>query len=143
MDRTVVALALLLVGGTGCGKGDVTIDVKDSSGKTAHVTAGATGTVALPASFPKDIAVPKDSTVAVSVAQGKDLMVSFRVKGTVQESVAFYQERLKAEGWTLKPVMDMNGTSSILEGQKDKRTCTVMIMPGEGETVVQVHTSPE
>jgi hypothetical protein len=79
----------------GCGKGgDVSIDVKDSSGKTAHVNAGATGTVSLPATFPKDVPVPKDSTVAVSVAQGAELMVSFRVKGTVPESVAFYQERL-------------------------------------------------
>jgi hypothetical protein len=39
--------------------------------------------------------------------------------------------------------MDLNGTSSILEAQKDKRACTVMIMAGDGETVVQVHTSPE
>jgi hypothetical protein len=144
MDRNVVVLALLLVAGTGCGKpGEISIDVKDSSGKTAHVTAGAMGTVSLPANFPKDVPTPKDSTVATSVAQGKDLMVSFQVKGTVPETLAFYQAGLKAAGWTLDPPTDVNGTTAILEGEKGPRKCAVMIMSGNGQTVVQVHASVE
>ena len=143
MDRNAVAIALIILAGAGCGKpGEVSFDVKDSSGKTAHVNAGAMGTVALPANFPKDVPSPKDSTVLTSVAQGKDIMVSFRAKGTVPDEVAFYQERLKAEGWSLKPPMDMNG-SSALEAEKGARKCVVMITSGGGETFVQVHASLE
>ena len=144
MHRDAVVLALLLLAGTGCGKGgEVTIDARTSSGGTARVTAGATGTVSLPAGFPKDIPSPRDSTVGVTVAQGKTLMVTFRAKGTVPECLAYYQEQLKAQGWTLKPATEMGGTSFVLQGKKDKRECTVMITPGEGETVVQVHAPPE
>jgi hypothetical protein len=144
MHRTAVALALLLLTGTGCGpSGEISVDVKDGSGKTARVNAGVAGTVSLPSSFPKDVPSPKDSTVAASISQGSDIMVNFRAKGTVPEASAFYQERLKAEGWTLKPVMELDGTSSVIEAAKDKRKCMVMITPGEGETIVQVHTSPQ
>ncbi len=144
MNRNFAALTLLLLAGAGCGpSGDVSIDVKDSSGETAHVRAGASGTVALPSNFPKDVPSPKDATVAASVAQGTEMMVNFRAKGTVPEASAFYQERLKAEGWTLKPVMELDGTSSVIEAEKDKRKCMVMITPGDGETIVQIHTSPQ
>jgi hypothetical protein len=143
MHRTAVALALLLLAGTGCGKGEVVINTKNSKGESVQVKAGATGTVSLPANFPKDVGIPKDSTVAVSMTQGKDLMVTFRVKGTIEATLASYQESMKSGGWTLKEPMNMNG-SFMLEGKKEKRTCVVMIMAGEaGEIVAQVHTSPE
>lgn len=143
MHRTAAALALLLLAGTGCGKQEVTINTKNSKGESVQVKAGATGTVALPANFPKDVGIPKNSTVAVSMSQGKDLMVSFRVQGTVEATLAFYQESMKGSGWTLKEPMNMNG-SYMLEGKKEKRDCVVMITPSEkGEIVAQVHTSPE
>ena len=144
MHRTAVALALLLLAGTGCGKGgEVTIERKAADGQTVKVNAGATGTVSLPANFPKDIAIPKDSTVAVSMSKGTNLMVGFRVKGTVASTLAFYQEKLKGDGWTLNEPVDMNGSFG-LEARKEERKCEVMITPGEaGESIAQVHTSPE
>jgi hypothetical protein len=143
MHRTAVALALLLLAGTGCGKGEVTIERKAADGETVKVKAGATGTVALPGNFPKDIGIPGDSTVAVSMSKGKDLVVSFRVRGTVDGTLAFYQGKLKADGWTLDEPMNMNG-SYMLEAKKAGRKCMVMITAGEkDETIAQVHTSPE
>lgn len=144
MNRAAALAALLSLAAAGCGGSEsVSYDVDDGSGEKAHVEAGVKGAVALPPTFPGDVPVPKDSSVAMSIGKGKDLMVTFSAKGTTADHAAFYEERLKKEGWTLEDTVTVNGVSSAISGKKGGRTCSVIISGDEGEVMVQVNLSGE
>lgn len=80
----------------------------------------------LPADFPKDIPLPKNSEIQSSMIMGPMQILTLETKDDPDELHAFYQKTLKDQGW--ESVMDMktpDGATQVFK--KDERQVTVTI----------------
>lgn len=137
----VATLAILLVAATGCNKsrtvetGDGTVQVTESSGTTqiemeskegkARLTASETA-VAIPDTFPKDVPILKGAVARMTMSQGKTEILHLAIPQSVAEVTKDYQEKLKAEGWTIESTMN-TGDGAMLHAKKDDRVCVLII----------------
>jgi hypothetical protein len=84
------------------------------------------GGVALPASFPVDVAVyPKATPITVATVN-KETTVILTTSDPRQKVVAFYKDKMKENGWKSKSATDMPQVSMI-EGEKAGRVMVVLI----------------
>ena len=98
--RLVLTLSAAALAAAACGRKSETVTMSADSGKIA-VAASDSG-MALPADFPKDVPVMKGAVVKAvmgSPAQG-NLMVFMASPAPVAEVSAFYEQELKAQGWS-------------------------------------------
>jgi hypothetical protein len=153
MRESAALVAALLVACCGCGKGpipgeDVTVTSKGggeavinvkTKGKEgdAQITVGKTGSVSLPADFPKDVPIQEGATVATTMRMGDNLTVTLTLKGTLAATKAYYEAQLKKEGWTVEQTMEM-GTSSMISAKKDKRECALVIGEDKGTVSIMI-----
>lgn len=106
-------------------KGDtVTMDYKGKDGGM-KVVANDKG-VTLPASFPKDVTLFKDSVVTVASNIGDSMIVHTTFKAPWEEAMKFYAEQLKADGWKVDSVLNL-GDNGMVVAKKDNRQCSVML----------------
>lgn len=140
--KFLIPLAALLLVTAGCGKkasqktsvagvtmeqkGDVaSVEIKDKSGAVMKVAASEKG-VSLPPGFPKDVPLPKDTLVTAAAIMGDTFQVQTTCKASMAESVNFYGERLKSEGWDVQDASDQ-GEGGLVSAKKDGRECMVML----------------
>ncbi|MEI6108179.1 MAG: hypothetical protein WCR49_14360 [Opitutae bacterium] len=150
--KSLIPLAVLLLITAGCGKktsyqtskggvtieqkGDtVTMDYKDKAGGM-KVVANDKG-VALPATFPKDIPLFKDSLVDVANTMADTMTMHTTFKAPWQEAMQFYADKLKAEGWKVDSVMNL-GDNGLVVAKKDTRQCSVMLTKDGDHSVAQI-----
>lgn len=122
--RGVLLAAMLAVGTVGCssiaekatervleeaagaGGEEVDIDLQDGSFRieTSEGTFES-GTGDLPDGFPDQMPLPDDHVVVASMGSsddsGSSALVNLEVPSSVEDMVAFYQDRLPAEGWEI------------------------------------------
>lgn len=152
--KLLISLAALLLVTAGCGKktsqktsvggvtmeqkGDVaTVEYKGKAGEPGmKVTASEKG-VALPATFPKDIPLFKDSVVDVASTMADTMTVHTTFKASWEEAMQFYADKLKAEGWKVDSVMNF-GDNGIVVAKKDTRQCSVMLAKDDKQSVAQI-----
>lgn len=154
----VIALTLLFVFATGCGKrertyrtagGDVRV-TEDGNEVTYEATtkegafkmaAGDKG-IAVPDSFPKDVPILSGATVKVAMTQGAQMVVHLHAARAVADVAKFYQDELKGQGWEIETSMNM-GDTSMLSAKKDKRQCSVVVAKEGNGALVQLAVSQE
>lgn len=150
--KLLIPLAALLFLAAGCSKkttytssaGGVTVEQKgdtvsmDFKGKDGgmKVSASEKG-VTLPATFPKDITIFKDSTVTVASTMADTMSVQTKFKAPWEEAMQFYADKLKAEGWKVDNVMNMGDTGMVV-AKKDTRQCSVMLGKDGKLSVAQI-----
>jgi hypothetical protein len=160
MNRSYSWLLILILGfWTGCGRsttvtspeGDKTtvtqdrdgvgITVEGKAGEKLRIAAGEAG-VSLPNGFPKDVPVYPGATIAVSATTQDMINVSLQTTDQPQEVKAFYQEKLKQNGWQTQSTLNIpQGT--MLHATKDGRTQTVTIGRDEDKTVISLVVTQE
>jgi hypothetical protein len=140
--KYLIPLAALLLVTAGCGKktsqktsaggvtmeqkGDVaTIEVKGKDGEPGMKIVASDKGVPLPENFPKDVPVFKDALVTAASTLGEMFQVKTNFKGSIQEGLKFYAEKLKSEGWNVTVALDQ-GDSGVVSAKKDNRECAVM-----------------
>ncbi|MBI2518708.1 MAG: hypothetical protein HYV95_17675 [Opitutae bacterium] len=140
--KFLIPVAALLLVTAGCGKktsqktsaggvtmeqkGDVaTVEVKGKDGGPGMKIVASEKGVPLPENFPKDVPVIKDALVIAASTLGEIFQVKTNFKGSIQEGLKFYAEKLKGEGWDVTVALDQ-GDSGVVSAKKDKRECAVM-----------------
>jgi len=137
----VATLTLLLLVAAGCKENrtvetaDGKVQVTESSGTTqiqvegkdgkATLTASETA-VAIPDAFPKDVPILKGAVPKMTMSQGKTEILHLAIPQSVAEVTKEYQEKLKAEGWTIESTMN-TGDGAMLHAKKDDRICVLVI----------------
>lgn len=150
--KSLIILTALLLVTAGCRKkttykssaGGVTVEQKgdtvamDFKGKDGgmKVVANDKG-VALPATFPKDIPLFKDSVVDVASTMADTMTVHTTFKAPWQEAMQFYADKLKAEGWKVDSIMNF-GDNGMVVAKKDTRQCSVMLAKDDKQSVAQI-----
>jgi len=148
MKTNLVATAgILLMAAMGCNKSntietsDGKVEVSESSGTTRIELDGKDGKatfvasetkVALPDTFPKDVPILKGAVPKLTMSQGKSEIVHLALPQSVAEVTKEYQEKLKAEGWTIETAMNM-GDGSMIHAKKDDRICSLIVGKNEDE----------
>jgi hypothetical protein len=124
-------------------KGDaITFEVKGKDEKTNVAIAGSDTGVALPEKFPSDVPVMPGAIVKVAMTTGEGMSVQFSVKASQPDAVKFYEENLKAKGWTIEATMNSAG-SSMMSAKKGKRECVLNVVTESGGSIVQVMVPSE
>ncbi|HEX5218178.1 MAG TPA: hypothetical protein VFZ59_01305, partial [Verrucomicrobiae bacterium] len=117
----VITLAILLMATAGCKKsetietadgkvkvnesGDTTrIEMESKDGKATLVASETQ--VAIPDTFPKDVPILKGAVPKMTMSQGKSEILHLELPQNVAEVNKEYQEKLKAEGWTIESSMN-------------------------------------
>ncbi len=137
----IAVLGGLLVAASGCkekrtfktedGQMEVTRSGKDvrmefkGEGGTMTMVGNASG-VTIPDTFPKDVPVLKGAVPYMAATQDKAQVLHLDLPRRVAEVFQEYQDKLKAEGWTIETTMNM-GDSSMLAATKDGRHCNVLV----------------
>ena len=141
--KFLILLAVLSLLTAGCGKktsqktsvggvtmeqkGDVaTVEVKGKNGEPGMKIVASEKGVPLPENFPKDVPVIKDALVTAASTLGEMFQVKTNFKGSIQEGLKFYAEKLKSEGWNVTVALDQ-GDSGVVSAKKDQRECAVML----------------
>jgi hypothetical protein len=150
----VVTVAILLMATVGCKKSqtvetsDGKVQVSESSGATRMEVEGKDGkatfvasetSVAIPDTFPKDVPILKGAVPKLTMSQGKSEILHLALPQGVAEVTKEYQEKLKAEGWTIETTMN-TGDGSMIQAKKDDRFCSLIVGKNEdgGGTAVQL-----
>ena len=141
----LAALALC----AGCGRSRTYTDAEGQTttvtqkGKSAEVTfKGKDGQetrigqgVALPDDFPKDVAIYPKANVFASTKEKKGTMsVVLEIADPAPQVLAFYKEKLKENGWSIKNEMNVAGTVMV-EGAKEGRKLTLTAGGDSGKTM--------
>ena len=148
--KTIVVGAVLLLAlvVTGCGqKSSVEKQVEKSLGQNAEVnlkdgevkvktdegSLEVGENVGLPAGFPTDVyVIDGEIKSAMKNVKGAGYQVAILSNRSVKDGKALYEEKLKAEGWTISTSFDM-GTAAVVGATKGKRTVQVTLGTEEGK----------
>lgn len=137
----LMTLAILLMATAGCKKShtietsDGKVQVSEASGTTRVEMEGKDGKatfvasetkVDIPDTFPKDVPILKGAVPKLTMSQGKSEVLHMVVSQGVAEVAKEYQEKLKAEGWTIETTMNM-GDGSMIHAKKDDRVCSIVV----------------
>jgi hypothetical protein len=111
-------------------KGQFVVEETGGTGKAVVSTSGA-----IPAGFPQDVPIYKETTV-VSASKGEDgYSVSLRSNEAPDQVKAAYTRLLKAKGWT--PGQKMPGMH-IRSYRKGDRRCVLMVRAFEDGSQIQL-----
>jgi hypothetical protein len=166
MRFTIVILAVLMVGMSGCRKKKEAFaekmmeralktasgnkaDVDISGGKVqikteeGNVTISGKGDLALPDTLPEDVPIYKNAGVMQTVDQGdQGLFLMLTTPDSVDQVAEFYRTAIAEKGWTSESAMDMPG-NKMLTCSKGKLALHVMITGGEeGKTMISLTCQP-
>lgn len=140
-----VTLTILLAAAIGCKESqtvetpDGKVQVSESGGTTKMEVQGKDGKatiamsdtkVAIPDTFPKDVPILKGAVPKLTMSQGKSEILHLMLPQGVAEVTKEYQEKLKAEGWTIESSMN-TGDGSMIQAKKDDRICMVIVGKNE------------
>ena len=142
----VAILAILLMATAGCKKsetietadgkakvnesgGTTQIEMENKDGKATLVTSETK--VAIPDTFPKDVPILKGAVPKMTMSQGKSEILHMELPQSVAEVDKEYQEKLKAEGWTIESSMN-TGDGSMIQAKKGEKFCVLIIGKNEG-----------
>ena len=120
----------LLEGNAG---GNVNLDIQDKSVKykANGVEMVAGGDVKLPSGFPTDVYTNIGKFVsASSFTANQGFQVSIETSKSTAEAYQFYQDKLKADGWSITGTMSF-GELSTVTAENDTRIVTVMVSRGD------------
>ena len=121
--------------------GQMTIEGKDGKGSKVDLNVGGKG-VPLPADFPKDVPIHSKQMVQFANTQGDERILGITVAAPAADTLKFYQEELKKQGWTVDAPLGL-GAGFMLRAAKGDRECSLMINPNDKETFVQMSLSPK
>ena len=155
--RPILMCALLLLA-PGCSKketmksdqGTVTmekkggteiVEVKDKNGGGLKIATNEKG-MALPEGFPKDVPIIPDAKVVAAMSTPELMTVNLQSPAPMAEGMKFYQEKLKAEGWNIEGVMDMEGVHMV-NARKGAREFHVIFGQQGKLTTAQIMATPE
>lgn len=137
-------------------KGEMTIDSKGEGGESYKMSSKDNTTsvtkadgsqvvvgdsVAIPASFPKD--VPLYPGMKPTMAAAEPAQESFSLSATTPDSLqkvaGFYKEKVKENGWSEEtPAIPDTDEMSMLMYTKDQRSLQVMVMKAGDGTGIQI-----
>lgn len=113
------------------------MEIKTAEGET---TVTGKGGGKLPDGFPKDVLVYKKSTIVVSMKKDEGFLVGFQSDDDAAKVVEAYKKQMPANGWEEKMAVNLpQGT--MLQYEKNKRTCAVSITKADEKTGIQVVVS--
>jgi hypothetical protein len=118
---------------------DITIKGKD--GQKTHFSSSKTG-VALPDGFPKDVAVYPKATINMATTVEKTISLMLKTSDSKQDVLAFYKKQFQENDWKIKNTMDSDD-QSMINGEKEHRTLTVLIHPESDATIVNLVVAEE
>jgi len=152
-SRNAVLLCVVALAAAGCGRSEKTIatpggavTVTKSGNTTSVQVSGKDGKVtiasnekgvALPEKFPADVPVMPGATVKMSVAVGENLSVHLGTAASQADVARYYDENLKARGWTVDPAASV-GDLSIVSAKKGERKLGITIVKEGTGSVVQL-----
>jgi hypothetical protein len=116
--------------------GGTTMEMRSDKGDKVKVTASDKG-VALPANFPADVPIMPGATVKMAMSSGDALSVAFSVAASQADALKYYEDNLKAKGWTIETTMNMNDTA-MLSAKKGKRECVMNASKDGSGSMVQL-----
>jgi len=118
-------------------KGDqVNVALRNGSGDQVNLQVGA-ASMELPADFPTDVPIFPKAVVRMTNTQAKHRLLGLVIPASVAEGLAFYQDELKKQGWTVRPGVQM-GAGYLLQAGKGARTCSMVITQDGRDTVIQL-----
>lgn len=135
--RAAIALAAAVLAAAGCGKKSETVTMKTSDGKV-NIAVNESG-VALPADFPKDVPVMKDAVVKAVMGAGEqgNLIVMLSASAPFADVVSYYQQSLKAQGWTTESSTN-TGEGAMSTHKKAGRDLMLTVAKDGKDTNIQI-----
>lgn len=100
------------------------------------------GNLPLPSDFPKDVPIVPGATLQANIRTDELYNLSFRTSKSPEELSAYYDERLKANGWKITAVTNMMGFTMIV-GEKGDRNCQIHIAKEGDDTVLMINVIQE
>jgi hypothetical protein len=119
------------------------ISFSGKSGETGQMDINFGGTAAVPEGFPKDVPLPKDLTVQMSMKL--EQQEGFQIQATCPQNfetvAAFFQKEVAAQGWTEKSNMSQAGVLVMGQYEKDGRELHVQVTNAGTECHIMVMTA--
>jgi hypothetical protein len=146
MNRTfAIVLAATLIVWAGCGRsrsktitapdgakatvtseGDqTTVTIKGAKGETVQFTQGGAN-VPLPQGFPADVPLYPGAKVTTSSKSGETMMVGLESGDPARTVVAFYEDKLKTNGWTIQQTTN-TADGGLVFAAKGDHSCSVVV----------------
>ena len=126
------------------GKDGVTVNSRDANGKVSTFTAGANTTNNLPAWLPPYPGASIKGNFSANSGQQVSRTLTETTPDAADKVLAFYQDRLKANGLTVQPVATMavggqTSSGTVLAESADKtRSARIVVTSNNGETTALV-----
>ncbi len=114
----------------------VEVTVHGGAGEEVHLAADDQG-VPLPADFPKDVPVYPGATITASTTVPEGMNLVLNTADRASKVAAFYQQELKAKGWTIETTMNIP-TGNMVAARKGDRTTTAMVGRNDEATTVSL-----
>ncbi len=97
---------------------------------------------ASPEGFPSDVPLYPGAIALARRQTVTQLTMIFTTEDGLPHVLAFYRERLRREGWTVREQETLEG-APILDGRKDSRTCRVELTEDHARTYITVALSSQ
>ena len=125
---------------SGCGKEGATVEInrKDVSVKVA----GGDQTVALPDGFPKDAPIMPGGAIKTAMVAKDITSVAMTTPSQVADVVKYYEDNLKAQGWTVAPTQVV-GQATFVTATKDERNLSVQATKSNDGSAVMMSLRPK
>lgn len=157
----VLSIAALCVAGCGKSPGErlaeaaieastgQKVDVDEDGGKVSlktdkgEMTISGGDAATLPASFPKDVYLPEDYTVASTMELPGAMVVSLETRGSVSALAADASKRMQAQGWKQVMAMQSDADNRMLSYQKEQRSASVTFSREDDKVTVGLQLASE
>lgn len=152
MNRLSFLLLVVLAGVVlGCGKSETVVapdgtkatvtkkgdgvDITVNGPDGGKIQIAGEGSASLPEGFPESVPVYPGAKIMASV-KGKDSMMVTLTTADASKKVAdFYNEKLKANGWTIEVTADIDG-GHVVSAKKDALECNAAMNRSEDQTTI-------
>ncbi|HJN07688.1 MAG TPA: hypothetical protein QF564_03290 [Pirellulaceae bacterium] len=139
MKAHMIVLCLATVISSGCGSptGRDSEAGKENAAGTPRGSAKNAG-VELPTEFPSDIPIYPGSKPTTVLDNAEGTMVSFETDATVPEVTSYYEEQLKAHGWSNPAGSFKSAESALFQSKKENRSIMIGISKEKNATLISM-----
>lgn len=114
-----------------------TLEASDGENKV-EATFHQDGALPLPPDLPSDVPIVPGAVLQANIRTDELFNLRFKTSKSPSELSAYYNEQLKANGWNISAVTNMQGFTMII-AEKDGRNCQVHIAEEDNETILMIN----
>jgi hypothetical protein len=117
-----------------------TMTIKTEQGELTVATAEDGGSVALPASFPKDVYLPAEKKLASAMDMGGMQMINMTTPQELANVSADIESSMQDQGWKREMAMQADGSNTLMYSKDKRQVVYQMLKADEGGTQLAIRT---